>query len=62
MKTKEKKTKTLRFDKDILKKLENLARLDKRSLNKFIEIIFEQYLLNYDDLLNHFDQKKNVKK
>ena len=55
MKTKEKKTKTLRFDKDILEKLEYLAQLDKRSLNNLIGVILEKYLQDNDDLLKNFD-------
>jgi len=50
-----KKTKTLRFDNDILEKLEYLAKLDKRSLNNLLEVILEKYLQDNDDLLKNFD-------
>ena len=60
--TKKKKTKTLRFDTDILEQLEYLAKLDKRSLNNLMEVIFEKYCKDRDSILQKFHEEKYGKK
>lgn len=58
MKNKIKKTKTLRFDIDLLEKLEYLASEDRRSLNNFMEGIFEKFVADRADRLQNFYQEK----
>jgi len=62
MNPKEKKTKTLRFDKDLLDKLEYLAKKDMRSLNNLLEVILEKYVQDRDSILQNFYNEKYRKK